>query len=135
MAFLFVLNKNKSSYYNEQTNTSGGVIMRNNLEDNGLWESSRMMLPEHKERIIAGNFEFKHKRLPKPTLDEQAWEDIMRVLMESMGMRVSARFQLFHEYEDCAAIGIVDKIDPYKRTFLIDGEKFKMEDIIAAELD
>lgn len=108
--------------------------MSKELENNGLWESSRMMLQDHKQRIIAENFDFKHKRPLKPVLDEQEWEEIMRVLMESLGMRVVAHFQLYHEYEDCAAIGIVDKVDPYTRTFLIDGERFKMEDIIGAKL-
>lgn len=108
--------------------------MSKKLENNGLWESSRMMLPEHKERIIAENLEFKHRRPTKPTLDEQQWEEIMRVLMASLGMRVAAQFKLYHEYEDCAAIGIVDKVDPYTRTFIIDGERFRMEDIIGANL-
>ncbi|MDF2716560.1 MAG: YolD-like protein [Paenibacillus sp.] len=108
--------------------------MSKKLEDNGLWESSRMMLPEHKERIIAETLDFKHKRPRRPVLDEQEWEEIMRVLMESLGMRVAAHFKLYHEYEDCAAIGIVDKVDPYTRTFIIDGERFKMGDIIGAHL-
>ncbi|QJD86563.1 YolD-like family protein [Cohnella herbarum] len=108
--------------------------MSKKLEDSGLWESSRMMLTEYKERMIAENSDFKLKRSMKPVLDEQQWEEIMRVLMESLGMRVVAHFKLYHEYEDCAAIGIVDKVDPYTRTFLIDGERFKMEDIIGAKL-
>jgi hypothetical protein len=108
--------------------------MRKKLEDNSLWESSRMMLPEHKERINSENFVFKHKRPPKPVLDDQEWEAIMRVLMESLGMRVQATFLLYHEYEDCAVIGIVDKVDSYTRTFLVDGEWFKMEDMIGAKL-
>jgi hypothetical protein len=108
--------------------------MGHKLEENGLWESSRMMLPEHTERIIVENSEFKHKRLPRPTLDEQEWEQIMRVLMESLGTRVSAHFQLYDEYEDSAAIGIVERVDPYRRMFLVDGEWFKMSDIIGAEI-
>lgn len=91
--------------------------MTKKLEDNGLWESSRMMLPEHKQRIIADNYETRHKRPPKPTLDEQEWEQVMRVLMESLGLRVPAKFRLYDEYEDAAAIGVVERVDPYLRRF------------------
>jgi hypothetical protein len=38
-------------------------------------------------------------------------------------------------YEDCEAIGIVDKVDPYSRTFWIDGERFNMADIVGAQLE
>jgi hypothetical protein len=119
-----------------RTPTQQKVIrMGQKLEGNGMWESSRMMLPEHKERIIADNFEMQYKRLAKPTLDDQEWEEIMRVLMESLGMRVPAKFTIYHEYGDCAAIGIVEKVDPYTRIFLIDGEWFKMADIVGVQLE
>jgi hypothetical protein len=107
--------------------------MTKKLEDNGLWESSRMMLPEHKLRIITDNYETQHKRSPKPTLDEQEWEQIMRVLMESLGLRISAQFRFYEEYEDCVAVGVVERVDPYLRKFSVDGEWFNMTDIIGAE--
>lgn len=109
--------------------------MAQKLQGNGLWESSRMMLPEQKERILQENFKFRNKRPPKPVLDEQEKEEIMRVLVQSLGMRDQARITLYHEFEDCAVIGVVDKIDPYTRTFIVDGERFKMEDIIGAVLE
>jgi hypothetical protein len=108
--------------------------MTKKLEENGLWEGSRIMLPEHKQAIIADTYKTLHQRPPKPILDEQEWEHIMRVLMESLGQRVSAHFQLYDEYEDSAAIGVVERVDPYTRTFIVDGERFKMSDIIRAEL-
>ncbi|MFD0670035.1 hypothetical protein [Cohnella sp. GCM10027633] len=58
----------------------------------------------------------------------------MRVLMESLGMRLDAEFRLYHEVEDCAAIGVVDRVDPYSRTFMIDGERFRIDDIIGATI-
>lgn len=106
--------------------------MTKKLEDNGLWESSRMMLPEHKKQIIADNHETLYRRPPKPTLDDQEWEHIMRVLMESFGMRTAAQFQLYHPYEECKVIGVVDRVDGYTRTFTVDGERFKLADIIGA---
>jgi hypothetical protein len=58
----------------------------------------------------------------------------MQVLMKSFGLRITVEFRLFHEYEDLAVIGVVDRVDPYMRTFLVDGERFKVEDIIGASI-
>jgi len=69
----------------------------------------------------------------RPEINSQEWDGIMRVLMESFGMQTIARFCLYDPFEDCAAIGVVQRIDPYERTFTIDGERFKMSDIIGAE--
>jgi hypothetical protein len=46
--------------------------------------------------------------------DQRSW---------SRWVQVPVHFMLYHEYEDCAAIGNVDKVHPYTRTFLIDGER------------
>ncbi|MBO9600354.1 MAG: YolD-like family protein [Cohnella sp.] len=102
------------------------------MED--IWSASRMMLPEHKERIIALNYAELNPRRERPVLDDQESEQIMQVLMESLGLRVTAEFKLFHEYEDLAVIGIVDRVDPYLRAFLVDGERFKVDDIIGASI-
>lgn len=70
----------------------------------------------------------------RPELDGKESERIMRVLMMSFGMRSAAEFQLYHPFEACAAIGVVDTIDPYVRTFTIDGECFLIDDIIGARM-
>lgn len=106
--------------------------MTKKLEANELWESTRMMLPELKERIVADNVETLNHCPPKPTIDEKEWESIMRILMESYGMRTTAQFRLYHPYEDCRVIGVVDRVDGYTRTFTVDGERFKLADIIGA---
>jgi hypothetical protein len=43
--------------------------MGKKLEGNGMWESSRMMLPEHRESLLEQNRHLKDFR--RPTLDEQ----------------------------------------------------------------
>jgi hypothetical protein len=70
----------------------------------------------------------------KPTINEQEWEQIMRVLMESLGLHVPARFRLYDKYEDCVAIGVVESVDPYLRKFSVESEWFMMADIIGASL-
>jgi hypothetical protein len=46
-----------------------GDVMGKKLEGNGMWESSRMMLPEHREAILDQTRQL--KRIEKPILDEQ----------------------------------------------------------------
>ncbi|MFC5528254.1 YolD-like family protein [Cohnella yongneupensis] len=93
-----------------------------------------MMLPEHKERIISLGKLILNPPRTRPILDEQESDEIMRVLMESLGLRILAEFKMFHEFEDCSAIGVVERVDPYSRRFIIDGEWFKVNDIIGASI-
>ncbi len=58
----------------------------------------------------------------------------MLVLMESLGLRVPAQFRFYDEYEDAAAIGVVERVDPYLCRFNVDGEWFKMAGIIGVAL-
>lgn len=44
-------------------------MARKKLEGNGLWEGSRMILPEHKRRIIQD--EQQQMKKERPVLDEQ----------------------------------------------------------------
>lgn len=57
----------------------------------------------------------------------------MCVLLESFGMRTVAEIRLYHPHEECKVIGIIDRVDGYTRTFTVDGESFKLADIIGAE--
>lgn len=54
------------------------MTTRKKLEGNGLWESSRMMLPEHKEAI--NRQQNKEGRKVRPTLDAQEIELMENVL-------------------------------------------------------
>lgn len=60
--------------------------MAKRLEANGLWESSRMMLPEHRE-TLASRREFgtvtKAKSNKRPTRDEFELEDLGNQLVEA----------------------------------------------------
>ncbi|MEJ1715192.1 YolD-like family protein, partial [Escherichia coli] len=56
--------------------------MSQKLQGNGIWESSRMMLPPHRERIIDN--QKLHKKKTKPILHEDEWEIIFRNINSSM---------------------------------------------------
>lgn len=101
------------------------------LTGNGLWESSRMMLPEHKVRIL------EHMRREnaktKPILDVDAVEDIERVISVSLAERTPITLTLFDRYEDLRVIGVVERIDALGRRIMVSGEWFRMADVIGAE--
>ncbi|WP_339222604.1 YolD-like family protein [Paenibacillus sp. FSL W7-1332] len=87
--------------------------MSKKLEGNGLWESSRMMLPERKEAII--RLQLQEGRKDRPTLDRQEFELIEQALAESFHEHRTITVRLFDEYEDTELIGIVVLIHTFRR--------------------
>jgi hypothetical protein len=83
------------------------------LEGNGLWESSRMMLPEHKNRIRSDERET--LRREQPVLDEQKWEEIERTLLLSLRNHVRVSIVLFDPFEDEVLSGFVTSIHAHTR--------------------
>ncbi|MFC5470469.1 hypothetical protein ACFPPD_17380 [Cohnella suwonensis] len=71
----------------------------------------------------------------RPAIGSAEWQDILRVLLESLGMQTSAKFRLYDPLEDCAVIGVVERVDPYDRTFTVDGERFNLADITEASAE
>lgn len=105
--------------------------MSKKLQGNGLWESSRMMLPEHKIEIINNAKEAK-RRLPVE-LDEHEWERISQAVAESLQLRQPVALRMYHPYEETMVIGIVDRIDSHRGRFLVDGEWFDIRHIEGVE--
>jgi hypothetical protein len=110
------------------------------LEANGLWESSRMILPEHKNasRKQANQVE----RMERPVLDDQDVEIISAVLFQSHRYQKAVRLTLYSEYVLRIVTGIVtcsqrdsfrlDTEDPF--TGVVDWEWLMFRDVIKAEL-
>ncbi|MDH6675004.1 hypothetical protein M2277_005703 [Paenibacillus sp. LBL] len=111
------------------------MTTRKRLEGNGLWESSRMMLPEHK---VAINLKSKEEgRKARPTLDSQELELIEGVLAESYYEHRTITLRLFDEYQDKELTGIVVTIHTFKREIKLaiglgEWEWIKVSDIITA---
>ncbi|RXZ81521.1 YolD-like family protein [Paenibacillaceae bacterium] len=105
--------------------------MRKKLEGNGLWESSRMMLPEHKEASIRNRKEM-HRR-KRTDIDDQELEQFGRAIAESRELGKEVIIQLFDEWEQLQVIGIVERIDHYQRRFMMDGEWFWLVDVEGVE--
>lgn len=107
--------------------------MRKKLEGNGLWESSRMMLPEHKVAINEQEKALRQRQ--RVELDEQEWENVARSVTDSLQQRQPVTLRLFHPFEELTVIGIVDRIDQLKGRFMVDGEWFAIKDIEGAVTD
>lgn len=106
---------------------------RKKLEGNGIWESSRMMLPEHK--VALNNWSRDQHKRPRIYLDEQEWEDVSRFVAESLQLRVPIKLKMYHELEDLEINGIVDRVDQHQSRFMVDGEWFLIRDIEGAEIE
>lgn len=100
---------------------------------NVIWESSRMMLPEHKERIIEHRRELNRKE--RVELAAEEWEQIERVMSQSLEQRRPIRIRLYDPFEELLVIGIVDRIDARRGRFLVDGYWFTVGDIESAEAE
>jgi hypothetical protein len=79
------------------------------LEKNGLFESSRMMLFEHKDQILARQDAV--RLFPRPELDEQAAEDMFRLIRESLEERREIGLTVYDSGTFVDVAGYVQLID------------------------
>lgn len=76
---------------------------------NMKWESSRMMLPEHRETLLARKKE--QLKVIKPELDEQKIEVIENLIRESMEFVFPLQFLLYDDGHFREVTGLVDYIN------------------------
>lgn len=99
---------------------------------NLMWESSRMMLPEHKEQILQHQKELEKKT--KPIMDEQQAEIFSHILFEAMVNKLNVKIKVFDPYNDRYVTGKILKLDPVRRQIKVSsqGESvwIKLEHII-----
>jgi len=98
------------------------------LEKNGLWESSRMLLPEHKARIQESNHEL--NRREKPIHDVSKWEEINQRLAAAYHYHEEITLTSFDPFDDQQVKGIIAKVDVVGRRLLINGEWIRFKDIL-----
>ncbi|RUT39487.1 YolD-like family protein [Paenibacillus anaericanus] len=107
--------------------------MSKKLQGNGLWESSRMMLPQHKEMIQESKKDYSKKK--KPDLDEQEIHQIEQLLAKSFRDHRSITIWLFDEYQNIELRGIVTVVQTYRREIKLaigvdEWQWIKIDDII-----
>lgn len=83
--------------------------MGKKLEGNGLFESSRMMLPEHRQQFVRRQGEADRKT--RPALDDQTLEQFALLLLESMEERKEVTVSVFDPVRDDLVTGRVVHID------------------------
>ena len=110
--------------------------MRKKLEGNGMWESSRMMLPEHKAAYVAHQQDLPRRQ--PPPLDEQEAERLSRLIAQSMQFRQPIVLALFQDGCETSVSGIVTGIDQRLKSVRFtagDGHSWiGMSRIVGAEL-
>lgn len=114
--------------------------MSKKLERNGLWESSRMMLPQHKESAIRNQKEM--QRIQRQVLDEQEVQIISATLSQSQMYKKMVKLTLYGEFQPRTITGIVtsskhgefrvDTVDP--SIGLEDWGWISYKDVLKAEL-
>lgn len=106
------------------------------LAANGLWESSRMMLPQHKEALL--KHQHTQHRRERPQLDEMVWDEISRQLQESLEDRKAITMELFDPFERREVSGIVVDIDMIGQRVRVQvGEErnwIRVEDILGVSI-
>jgi hypothetical protein len=111
--------------------------MSKKLNDNGLWESSRMMLPEHKEEILNHHDRQKWEQENKrPELDEQELERIGFQLQESIKRDQAAEVTYWnHPKGICKIWGIAKQLkrDTFKIVSDWDLAVIRYNDVINIE--
>lgn len=111
-------------------------MQRKKLEGNGLWESSRMMLPEHIVRIREFTRDLLAKE--KPVLYGDELEFIYDKISAYFANKTEITLVLFGKFEDTRVVGVVDRIDTIKKRVRIDetdgtSDWIRVEDVIAVE--
>ncbi|MCB5235597.1 MAG: YolD-like family protein [Niallia nealsonii] len=73
------------------------------------WESSRMMLPEHREQLLAEKR--KQKEFNPPVLDENQLEEINYVIVNSIKQERAIRITYADKYGPADFSGQIQKLD------------------------
>lgn len=111
--------------------------MGRKLEGNGIFESSRMMLPEHQERIL--NHYREEQQKTKPILDAQEVEQIEKALVNSYNRRVPVELKVFDPFKEIRMSGVVTALNTSLREIkLMQGEDnykwIRLEEVISAHI-
>jgi hypothetical protein len=114
------------------------LIVGKKLEKNGMWESSRMMLPEHKAAALSRDHVQFFQRT-KPTLHEDEYEIIAAAIGKSMSGKELVTINTFGNFGDTVHKGVVTKFDQINKRVRIDTEDdwewIDMRDVVRAVVE
>lgn len=107
--------------------------MAGKLSGNGVWESSRMMLPEHVQAL--NDWAAEQQRRPRKQLADHELEQINRALQQSMRYRVQLCIRLYDTLEELKVVGVVEAVSRLYGRFKVGDDWFSIEDIESIEQD
>ncbi|MDR6726072.1 hypothetical protein J2W91_004578 [Paenibacillus amylolyticus] len=87
--------------------------MSKKLNNNGIYESSRMILPEHREAYNQHMSKVDVK--VKPQIDEQEWQLIGAALSESLHTHVNVTLTLYDPYQFKELTGRISVINTFRK--------------------
>ncbi|WP_145142369.1 YolD-like family protein [Paenibacillus sp. Y412MC10] len=87
--------------------------MSKKLTDNGLFDSSRMIIPQHKSAILAHQMGVKSES--KPVIDEQEWQLIGQALQDSFNDHVKVTLTVFDPFNTRDITGFVTVINTFRK--------------------
>ncbi|GAA4828212.1 hypothetical protein GCM10023310_01190 [Paenibacillus vulneris] len=106
------------------------------LAGNGLWESSRMMLPQHRERSVQQNNQA--SRMTRPELTEEEQQELFGRLKASLVNTIEVTITVYKENGYEKYTGIVGGLDPryylVKLEWLGDWKLIEFKDIVGVEM-
>lgn len=70
-----------------------------------------------------------------PDLDEQEIDAFMRLIRDSKAMRKDINIRLFDEFEDLTIVGLVQRIDQYRRKIFVEDEWIGIKKLIGVEME
>lgn len=90
------------------------------LSGNGMWESSRMILPQHKERILSEQKEETKRK--KPIFHEDELEDLARNIAEYAHNKERVAITTFGTYKNNIIEGLIIEVSEQKKAIRIQSE-------------
>ncbi|WP_079908294.1 YolD-like family protein [Paenibacillus sp. 32352] len=103
---------------------------------NVMWESSRMMLPEHRERSV---FLYgQEDKLKRPELTEEEQQELFGRLKASLSNTIEVTIKVYTEYGYEKYSGVVGGLDPrhklVKLEWRADWKLIEFRDIVGVDL-
>ncbi|OMD76834.1 YolD-like family protein [Paenibacillus odorifer] len=95
--------------------------MSKKLQGNGIWEASRMMLPQHKESI--NRYRLELEKRTKPILHEDEWEIIFQNINLSLLQQERVIVTIFGECINLEIEGVVTNVSQHLKKFKIENEE------------
>lgn len=103
---------------------------------NVMWESSRMMLPQHKEASLLRDKQ--RLKITRPELTEEAQEELFGRLKASLVNTIEVSVTLYGEYENRQLTGVITGLDPRQRLVKLEPKRgdwvlFQFDDVLRVE--